>query len=177
TKALMNKFAEALISTNACQTETPPALPSDTSPRDPREVDALLNKLGMMLAVAAAAPPPAWGLGRMPPKRPAFTWDEAAVVAHTVLIYLEELQHDAGRRFRVELTDAQVRRIKSFLYWVKWLDKRAKEFDVAGLRALGYALGHVQPEGTTEEDVIDEFIFKLAPPEYPLSGPVPANIK
>jgi colicin-lik colicin-like DNase/tRNase family protein len=176
-KALMAKFADALISTNACQTESPPVLPADMSPHNPKEVDALLNKLGMMLAVAAAAPPPAWGLGRMPQNRPAFTWDEAAVVAHTVLIYLEELQNDAGRRFRVELTDEQVRRIKSFLHWVKWVDRRAKEFDVAGLRALGYALTHVQPEGMTDEDVIDEFIFKLAPPEYPLSGPVRADIK
>jgi len=147
------------------------ATAKETPQRDPAEVDAVLDSLGMMLAVAAAAPPPSWGVGRGAVGRAPFTWHEAAHLAHVAHATLTQLQHEgAHRRFNLTLTPAQINRIRALGHWVKWIYDRhaawaargAWEMEGTLLRSPTWSLG---PDRSVPP-----------PPPFPLDGRVPADV-
>jgi hypothetical protein len=144
--------------------------------RDPREVDAFLDDLGMLLAFAAAAPPPRYGIvpvqaapsapqsrriGDPLPNSP-FTWVDAVDMAHTVHMALIQLQHEAaGRRYNVRLTRAQLRRMKAFGHWVNWIyERNTNSWD---WYSSGFFL--TAPDRPPTANI-------PAPPPYPLNGPI-----
>jgi hypothetical protein len=153
-----------------CKAPPGPVAGPGIRPRDSSEVDTVLDSLGMMLAVAVAAPPPTWGVGRGAIGREPFNWHDAATLAHTVHATLRQLQHQgAQRRLGLTLTPAQVNRIRALGHWVKWIYDRHSAWATRGSWEMdALLLGHPVWHIDTSRDV-------PPPPPYPLNGPPPMH--
>lgn len=132
---------------------------------DPEEIDRLLDQLGMMVALAAAADgPPMGGGSGIPPRR--FDWYGAGGLAENVLATVMHLMKLASLPpIGQSLTQGQQSRCKALLHWVGWINSRMLLWNLA-------------VEESRREDVFYPLMtFRVPPsPRYPLSKPVPADL-
>lgn len=150
-------------------------------PRNPKEIDDVLDTTAAMLAVAAVAAPPRWGIetrssqelsvstwgvGLPKPGTP-FTWREGAQLASTAMLSLVTLQQIAGNDpSSFQLSGSQLRRMKVEMHWVRWLWDRARR-------------GAAWPVSTADSSNLKDWFRQLGmpdPPPYPLEGDAQADV-
>lgn len=145
----------------------PQSLPEPVyAKRTPAEIHATLSAWGMMLAMAASAETPMYGIGSGDMPRP-FDWIRAGKLAETVQLAMAQLMQEAAFHPQgVELTTPHRRRLMSLAHWIRFLNLREVTAIayIDGESGDGFFLGPMMAEHRAPK-----------PPPYPLSKPAPEN--